>query len=482
MILKGYIFSIAYVLVCVLAALAAYKLGVPKKFTRKIVHILVGFEWVILYHFFGVSVHFLIVCLIFLTLLAIDYKVKLVPAMSSDGDNAPGTVYYAVAMTVMASVSLLLPRMILPFGIAVFCTSFGDGFAGVLGQLIKRFNKKIYAGKTLIGTLSNLVVSFLVPLLFSFAFGLDINVFYCLAIAVLAVELELIADRGLDNLLITIAVSLFSYGLMYIPGIVNYLAPILLTPLIVIFAKKKRALTDGAIAGALLLDVAVSVSFGNFGFVILALFFVGSILADKVKKMAKKTKQKSNLPVKNKTECRNIMQVFANGAMALFASIAFLVSGERVFLVMYVASLAEAFSDTVASGVGALSDNVFDLFRFERCEPGLSGGMSVVGTLFSLVSAASLSLVALALSAINPIEALLVTFSAFLGAVFDSMLGSLLQGKYICPVCKRVVEKKEHCGAETELYRGFSAINNDVVNGLSTVFAATLSAVFFIFI
>ena len=482
MVLKGYIFSIVYVLICLLAALVAYRLGVPKKITRKIVHIFVGFEWVILYHFFGASVHFLIVCLLFLVLLSIDYKMKLVPAMSSDGDNAPGTVYYAVAMTVMASVSMLLPRMIFPFGISVFCTSFGDGLAGIFGQAIKRFNKKIYGNKTLVGTMANLLVSFVVTLVFSCAFGLEISVWYCLAISILAAEVELISGRGLDNLLITVAVSLFSYALLYIPGIVNYLAPILITPVIIAFAKKKNALTNGAIIAALLLDVIVSITFGNFGFAVLSLFFCGSILADKVKKNAKNTRQNENKQAKKNGECRNVIQVLANGGMALIACGGFLFSGERVFLIMYVASLAEAFADTVASGVGALSDKVFDVFRFERCEPGLSGGMSVIGTLSSLMSATALSLFAFVTSALSPKEAILVTLAAFLGAVFDSMLGSLIQGKYICTVCKRLVEKREHCGEKTELHRGFSTVNNDVVNGLSTVFAAALSAIIFVVI
>ena len=43
MILKGYLLSIVYALLCLAVAFAIYKLGAPKKITRKIVHILVGF-------------------------------------------------------------------------------------------------------------------------------------------------------------------------------------------------------------------------------------------------------------------------------------------------------------------------------------------------------------------------------------------------------------------------------------------------------
>ena len=134
MIFKGYLFSVLYAFLCLGLALLVYKLGAPKKITRKIVHILVGFEWVILYTFFGPGLHFLSVCLLFLVILAIAYRGNLMPMISSDGDNAPGTVYYALAMSIMGTITVFLPEMIIHFGIGVFCTSFGDGLAGLVGQ------------------------------------------------------------------------------------------------------------------------------------------------------------------------------------------------------------------------------------------------------------------------------------------------------------------------------------------------------------
>ena len=136
MILKGYLFSLLYGIICLALAFLLYKLGIPKKMTRKVVHIFIGFEWVILNHFLGASVHFIAVCVIFLILLIVAYRKSLMPMISSEGDNAPGTVYYAVAMTIMATVSYFVPLMMYPFGIGVFCTSFGDGLAGLVGQSI----------------------------------------------------------------------------------------------------------------------------------------------------------------------------------------------------------------------------------------------------------------------------------------------------------------------------------------------------------
>ena len=133
MILKGYIFSLLYGVLCLGLAFLAYKLGMPKKYTRKLVHVLVGFEWVILYHYMGTgSWHFLAVCLAFTALLAFTYRGRLLPMISSEESNSPGTVYYGAAMSLMAVLCLFRPTLTYYFGIGVFCTSLGDGLAGVV--------------------------------------------------------------------------------------------------------------------------------------------------------------------------------------------------------------------------------------------------------------------------------------------------------------------------------------------------------------
>ena len=479
MIIKGYLFSILYAGLCVLMAAFAGKLGMPKKYTRKLVHILVGFEWVILsYYMKDNLVHFFAVCLICLALLFVDYKCKLVAAMSSEGDNAPGTVYYAVAMSIMAAIMLFLPDMLLPFGVGVFCTSFGDGLAAVVGQAVKRHNPRIWGGKTLFGTLTSLFVCVAVPLAFSAIYDeMALSVWHCVLIGIFAFEIELFVGRGLDNIAITLGASFLTYAMMYHPIILDYILPIMLTPLIIAFAYGKRALTVGGIVAALALDLAVSVSLRNFGFAVLITFFVGSVMVDKVKKHYKKVKNKSEIDREKRGDCRDVVQVLANGLVSGVAAILFFVTDNRLFLIAFVGALAEAFADSAASGVGFFSRRVYDPFRFERCENGISGGMSILGTSASLVAAFTVSSVALAFGEISPIEMLIVAAAAFLGAVFDSFLGSLFQVKYKCRVCQQIVEKTEHCGETTEKYRGFVPVSNDVVNLISTVFAAALAAV-----
>lgn len=482
MIFYGYLTSILYALLCIGAGLVFYKLGVPKKFTRKLVHILVGFEWVILNYFVGASVHFLIVCLFFLLVLSLDYRLKLVPAMSSDSENAPGTVYYALAMSVMAAVTLFLPEMIYPFGVGVLATSLGDGLAGTVGQWIKRYNPKIFGEKTLFGTVTNLVVTFVSALVFSQVFELGLEAWQCLLIALFAVVLELSVGFGLDNIAITLGVSALTYAFIYYPAVSGYAVPIILTPLIIAAAYKKRALTLGGVLLATVVDLCISLSLGNFGFTVLLTFFVGSVAVDKFKKYYKRKTDKYEVDREKRGDCRDSVQVLANGAIASICAVVYFFSGEHFLILAFASAIAEAFADSAASGVGITSSCVYDIFRRERCESGISGGMSLIGTAASLIAAAITASVALAFGALTITEALIVTAAAFFGAVFDSFLGSLAQVKYKCTVCSEIVEKEEHCGSKTVHYRGVRIINNDVVNFLSTLVSAALAALIFILI
>lgn len=469
--LYGYLTGIGYGVICLIISLVLYKFGIPRKYTRKVVHILVGFEWIFLYHFFGSGPHFLAVCLFFLLLMVIAYKGNLMPMISSDSDNAPGTVYYAVAMTGVAIVGCFVPEVMLPFGVGIFCTSIGDGLAGFVGQLVVKCNPKVYGNKTLLGAVANFVMSFLSASLMSLIFDMGLSVWHSLAIATLSMLLELITGFGFDNITITWGVTALTYGFMYFSGMGNYIVPILVTPLIIAFALAKRALTYGGVAVAVIMDIVISLALGNFGFVLLTTFFVGSIVIDKIKRKKKDLSSDDGM----KGDRRDYMQVIANGLIPTLSALLFYVSGRAIFICAFVASLAEAFSDTVASGIGAFSARTFDPFRMSECSNGLSGGMSLLGTLASLIAAVVIGLVALAFGATDIWMTLIAVGSGFVGAVFDSFLGSVFQVKYKCRICDKITEKEAHCGCPTDKYSGLSLIDNDIVNLLSALFAAALS-------
>ena len=474
MYLKGYIFGTLYAFACLLLALAVYKLGMPKKYSRKLVHILVGAEWIILSHYMGPTYHFLVVCLFFMLLLAVAHFKNLMPMISSESDNAPGTVYYAAAMSIMATICLFLPDLMVPFGIGVMCTSIGDGLAGVVGQLVRKYNPKIYGNKTLFGTLANFAFSSGVAIVFTAVYDLDIKLWQCFMIGILSAGLELITVFGLDNITVTVGAAFLAYGFINAPTVNLFIIPIVVTPFIISTVLHKNVLTKFGLLLAMILDVAVSLTLGNFGFVLLVAFLFGSVVIDKIKRL-----RKTDDTVTKKGDCRDAVQVIANGLVPMLMATFYSITLNPAFIAAYVAALAEAFADTAASGIGVYSNTVYDVFRMKKTKQGLSGGMSVIGTLASLVAPFGIAAIALAFSAISLKAMLVISLAAFLGVVFDSFLGSLLQVKYKCRVCGEITEREVHCRKPTRKHSGFTFFDNDVVNLLSGAFAALLGFVLF---
>lgn len=474
MIIKGYLFAFGYVLAVILLSLIAYKLGMQKKYTRKLIHIMIGFVFVILNSYIGTgSLHFLAVCLVCLLLLAIDHRRHLLPHMSSDGDNSPGTVYYAVSMSIMALASYFAPESLtLPFGIAVFCTSLGDGLAGVVGQAITRYNPRIWRSKSLYGTVTNLLVSSIGTYLLTLSLDLPLAFWHCAVIGVIATVLELVSSRGLDNVSLPLGVFAVTAFMLNYSDAAEYIAPIILIPVMIALVLEKKLLTPGGTVMATLLGTVTSVSLGNFGFLALLTFFAVSTLTDKIKKSRDKAGQNK------KRKPRNAQQVIANGILPLFSSVFYIATGDHVFLLAYVATLSEALADTASSSVGSLSSRAYDIFRLRRCAVGESGGMSLLGTLTALVASSLPSFVALFFGVISPLDVLLVSLIGFIGSIADSLFGSILQGKFICSVCNMQVETPKHCGEKTKLCHGLSFVNNSTVNFISALFTFSLTVIF----
>ena len=469
MILKGYFFSFIYGLLCIWLSGIAHKLGIKSIYTRKITHILVGFEWVILQRCFGASIHFVIICLIFTAIISFIYITGCVPSLSSKKDNSLGTVYYCIAMTVMSIIICIFPQMMIPFGMGVFCTSLGDGFAGVFGN-IQKHNPNIYGSKTLWGSLSCFVFSVISILVLSFAYGVEIRPVFVLIISLFATQLELIAKKGIDNITITVGVSFLSYLCMEFPTyILYYVVPLVFTLPVVMLVQKKKALTTGGIVIALILDIISAIAFGNLGFVILILFFGGSIVTDKLKKEKR-----------NHREERNAIQVLANGSLGIFFAVMSLIFPSKIWLIAFASVFAEAFADTAASGIGSNSKKTYDIFKMEKVDPGVSGGMSILGTIAAIVASLSIAFVTGLSPEISFYETFIIFISGFIGCVIDSLFGSLLQGKYQCNVCGEFTEDKIHCDSQAKKLSGFYKINNNTVNFLSTMSSSAIAIIFMI--
>lgn len=108
---QGYAFSIGYI-ACVLAATGAARkyFTMSEELSRKIVHILIGFTWPILYFTVVGTIHFVIVPVIFVAVNAVAYRFGLLSLMEREADSSPGTVYYPSALRGCPPFLWLYPR------------------------------------------------------------------------------------------------------------------------------------------------------------------------------------------------------------------------------------------------------------------------------------------------------------------------------------------------------------------------------------
>ena len=220
MIFWGYLLTYAYVFFLLgLSTLLKYVFHAGSETTRKVVHIGCGFAWFIMAWFFGPTWHLLIPPVTFIILNYISYKKGTFSAMERAENPSLGTVYYPVSMTVMAAFTAFADRrFLLIYGIALLSLSLGDGFAPIFGS-IKKGNRKLYGGKSLYGTLSVFILSFLTAvllLLFPFpeAFftpSLPVLLLAGGASALAAALLELFCKKGLDNIFMPLGMSAVLY-------------------------------------------------------------------------------------------------------------------------------------------------------------------------------------------------------------------------------------------------------------------------------
>ncbi|MCQ2441191.1 MAG: hypothetical protein MJ076_04785 [Clostridia bacterium] len=211
-ILLGYIFSYLYLFLLILVMSIIKKLfHINVEISRKILHLLIGFTWLILYRYLANTIHIVIVPLTFIIINYFSYKFKLFKVFEREDDNNNhlGTIFYAVSMTVLSIFSLIYSKSLIPYGIAVFCLSFGDGFAAIFGYSIKQKNIQITKEKTLVGSIACVIGAGIGILLFKAILSIDISFLSIIILSISTGVLELVGN-GFDNFSITFGVTLLS--------------------------------------------------------------------------------------------------------------------------------------------------------------------------------------------------------------------------------------------------------------------------------
>lgn len=236
---------------------------------------------------------------------------------------------------------------------------------------------------------------------------------------------------------------------------------------------KKKAFTLGAAltAGAILMTASLTAGFSGIFIVIAAygaIFIVDVIVGKKSEKITKEINKKSG--------ARGVSQVLVNASAAIIALILKAILKGDEWVVVYAVALTECLADSLASDVGVLSKNdPIDLCRFKRIKRGLSGGVSLLGTLAALGGCVFMSLFTIIFFGLVPKYFLSVLLIPMLGVTVDSILGSLLQAKFTCKVCGKLTEKPVHCDTQCELTGGVRFMTNNAVNLISNLVTAAVA-------
>ncbi len=220
-------------------------------------------------------------------------------------------------------------------------------------------------------------------------------------------------------------------------------------------------------SGAIAATVTGTIIFGIGGLpwaILLLTFFITSSALSRAFK-----KRKQGLDEKfSKGHERDAGQVFGNGGIATaFAALHFFFPNELWPWLGFAAALAAVNADTWATELGVLNPNPPRMITNLRkiVEKGTSGGISLTGTLASLIGSALIAFLASLLTnnwSIFP----LITISGLAGSLFDSLLGGTVQAMYYCPTDKKETEKHplHTCGTQTVHIRGWIWLDNDWVN------------------
>lgn len=265
---------------------------------------------------------------------------------------------------------------------------------------------------------------------------------------------------------------------------------LLLTAAAAFLAKKYKALNNNGIAAAVLLALVLIVTSWE-GFILMFLFFSSSSAFTRIGYKKKKERGASE-----KEGGRSLSQVLCSGGVpAVISGLYYATNGLQEAAALAVAStIAFSNADTWASELGSLSSAAPRLItNLRRKVPhGVSGGVTLLGELGAAMGSAFIAVPASLLLAlaknykwswasvrIDPFSfGVLVLLLGWSGEILDSVLGAVVQIKYVCPRCGTLSDKSIHvCGSRTKPVSGLPFVKNEAVNLISEAALALLATV-----
>ena len=228
---------------------------------------------------------------------------------------------------------------------------------------------------------------------------------------------------------------------------------------------RKNHLSLSGFLGASLMAALITGLGGSLYLMPIIIFFISSTT---ISKLGNSTKHKSSIN-------RSVSQVISNGGIPLLICVINHFYQYDILYFAFLASVAAANSDTWGTEIGKFSKvKPVDIISRLTLPKGESGGITNIGLLGSVIGSFIIGISGYLF--FNSLKyVLLVSISGCWGAIFDSILGSTLQGRFISKDGLIISEDRKD---NNYLYTGINIFNNDVVN-----LCCTLSApIFFLLI
>jgi uncharacterized protein (TIGR00297 family) len=403
-----------------------------------------------------------------LCLIPVTYLVLKKNFFSIGDKKSYGIIYFPLIFLILLLIFADRPDRWLIVGPMGFLT-LSDAFATLVGlKYSQRFFNFTGEKKSVIGSTAFIIVSFVWMLVIrQIGFQADEPIgeylVFSLFISLVAAGFEIMGSGGRDNLYVPsgTAFMFWAYSLAPVRLDPYYMLSIAIILIAAAVLAWKLKLLDGGGAFAALLMGTVILCFGHFSIWPLVVFFVSGALLGKLPGR-RASDIKDGKP-------RDYTQVLSNGGVALALAYINCIVNSPILQLLYLISVAVSAADTWSSEIGQrLSRKTLDLKTFKILPAGLSGCVSLPGTIAAIAGAASIALFSGSLP-----DGIIITIFGFAGSLIDSVIGAFFQGRY-ADIAKPGLSDYGH----GKPISGFSWMTNDLVNLVSNIIISSIASIY----
>lgn len=435
-----FVIAIVTVLIemCIRKEIFSYFLG------RKILHIIAVS---ICAYVIGAYEHTVLLGYLFLMFSILLWLIIMSGKLIVQNDKSLGIALFPFAFGTMLISGWFDPTVV---SIAAWILALADPMAGIVGRYSRAKTMQIISeSKSIVGTSAFMLTSVIVLVTLT-----DFTFLTIVVLSILIALSELFSWRGSDNLSIPWVAGLLL--LMVNDGLSESIEFILLDGgcllLLASFAYWRKWLDFGGALAAWFFGMMIILTFGHTALYAPAFFLIfGSLIPRFFGK-------------KGKSSPRNSIQVWANGLMAMACLFIYYLSQDAMYIIFFLAAIGIGVCDTMSSEIGTIiKGKTVDIISWKSLPSGISGGISWQGT-FAGVIALIIYIVGCHFIMKVSSNLYIVFIIGLIGMLVDSVLGSRFQALY-----KHHDSLSEEHNTEAALIKGFTSIDNNVVNLLSQV-------------